>query len=120
MAKALQDAGAKDFELITYPNANHSIWGDVYARKDLFTWMLAQRLSDRLPASNGNQNEETTASPVTDTTTAVPETTEAPADETTAAPSDTASASGCSSSLGVLPVALIGTTALVVRKKKKK
>jgi len=123
MAQKLRDAGARDFEYITYPNSNHDIWTAVYARADLFDWMLTQKLSDR-PLSGGTETEQTTTT--TDETTVpivdAPEQTTQETIESMDAVSDTTThvSSGCGASLHALPIMLIGASAVIAKKRKKK
>ncbi|HEY8503455.1 MAG TPA: alpha/beta hydrolase-fold protein, partial [Gemmataceae bacterium] len=47
MLKALKAAGARDVELIIYPDAGHDSWTQTYDNPEVFDWLLKQRRSAR-------------------------------------------------------------------------
>ena len=52
MVNAIKQAGGTKINYTCYDKLGHSIWNNVYAIGDLFSWLLAQKLSDRLPEHN--------------------------------------------------------------------
>ena len=96
-----------------YPESGHGIWVEVYARDDIFPWLLSQKFSDRFP----DEYEDYTDEP------------EDPIDPEPVAPITTEPAtdpkkknSSCKSTVeGIVPAVLtVSAAAFALRKKKKK
>ncbi|MBE6633853.1 MAG: phospholipase [Ruminococcaceae bacterium] len=107
----MKQLGGKNVTFTEYPDHQHNIWSDVYAREDIWTWLLAQDLSDRFP-------ELKVTEPVTDAPTEAP--TEEPIMPTQSAGTAQAPAEerGCGATVGSAIAVTALTGGLLLKKKK--
>lgn len=109
MVAALEKVGG-NITYTSYPESSHAIWPEVYAREDVFTWLLSQKFSDRYPDQYEEYKDEEPAA------TEEPGTPEQPAE-----PEPQKKSSCKSATTGIAPVALtVSAAAFAMRKKKKK
>lgn len=97
-----------------YPEGQHGIWVDVYAREDIFPWLLSQKFSDRFPDQYGETTED--PHPVE------PDTPQPATPDTPQPTAPEQKKSSCKSTVeGIVPAVLtVSAAAFALHKKKKK
>lgn len=115
----MKQLGGKDVTFTEYPDHQHNIWSDVYAREDIWTWLLKHDLSDRFPELKEPDSETEPPTAELENTSKAPET-QAVAPNRNEAPKLQALGSGCKGSASVMGIGflmLIGAACLVCKKK---
>lgn len=106
MVNRLKEIGSTSIKYTEIASGKHDIWSGVYSTYPLYTWMFSQTR----PEPEVTETEAQTTAPVT----------EAPVTETEAQ-TEAPEKSGCGASAAALPLtAVVGASAVALKKKRKK